>query len=643
MNSILHDGASPGVEHTPLHSASMSSAVGPGRAEFGTTANSPIRIDISSPDDDEYVAEGASAAGPSTSYALPVSRTRKLHFQVEYRDKTVPIIVSDSETVGKIKELLFDELGIPTDKQELNGIVKRTVDDQMLLRDLHLPKENKLYLLTPGISNPTISRSQSDTQERSEDLAEAEFTLVIKYFELSTYRMFTLKFKGNKTILSVKQAVYTLTDVSVRHQVWTGWPDGVREDDTIARSGINYPTHELEVRKVVPDPDTANSKVVEEAMDVDASGDEEDNPADPYSLEDDIFCPEPDIQQSRRQEPLMPENVTDDVSALEHFTREFKERYGEYHPVFYIGSLDDAIKDALQVKAVERKMLAIYIHHDSSIFSHVFCSQRLCSESIVNFLSSNFLTWAWDVTFETNRARLINMATRHFGSVAASQIRNYGSDQLPALLLITRSRATNEVVDVIPGHVLLDELMTRLLHAVEVFREQQQLDIEDEQQRDAREQIKQEQDAAYQESLAADRAKAEVQKAEEKRQQAAMEKEMERQWEEQRKKQEEQAVKEAIMASLARILPDEPPEGCTKPVTKLRIRTPSGEVLTRKFLASETVGTLMDYLTTKGFITAEYKVLSTFPRRDITQLDPSQSLKDANLYPQETLTLEEKS
>jgi hypothetical protein len=55
------------------------------------------------------------------------------------------------------------------------------------------------------------------------------------------------------------------------------------------------------------------------------------------------------------------------------------------------------------------------------------------------------------------------MATRHFGSVAASQIRSYKQDQLPILLIISRSRATNEVVDVIQGTVLFTIATANLL------------------------------------------------------------------------------------------------------------------------------------------------------------------------------------
>lgn len=47
--------------------------------------------------------------------------------------------------------------------------------------------------------------------------------------------------------------------------------------------------------------------------------------------------------------------------------------------------------------------------------------------------------------------RLITMATRHFGNVVAGQMRCLKSEQLPMLLVISRARATNEVIDMIPG------------------------------------------------------------------------------------------------------------------------------------------------------------------------------------------------
>ena len=56
---------------------------------------------------------------------------------------------------------------------------------------------------------------------------------------------------------------------------------------------------------------------------------------------------------------------------------------------------------------LQRKLLAIYLHHDQSIFANVFCSQVLCAESLASFLSANFITWAWDLTHAFNREKYV--------------------------------------------------------------------------------------------------------------------------------------------------------------------------------------------------------------------------------------------
>jgi len=55
------------------------------------------------------------------------------------------------------------------------------------------------------------------------------------------------------------------------------------------------------------------------------------------------------------------------------------------------------------------------------------------------------------------------------------------------------------------GNVGVSELLTSLIQAVDVFTEQQRMEIREEDERAARELVKREQDAAYQESLEADR------------------------------------------------------------------------------------------------------------------------------------------
>ncbi|XP_064606655.1 FAS-associated factor 1-like [Liolophura sinensis] len=571
----------------------------------------------------------AGTSGPSGSTGV----VRMLNFIVEYRDENIPLILADTETVGKIKESLNEILNIPVSKQELRGWVQRKVDDKRVLRDLHLPKETRLYLLTPEVTNPTVvlPSTSSDQSYTIEEKLSHTYTLNITVREpsISIPRQFSLQFPGSKTIKEVKSDVYHLTDVAVRHQAWTGWPEDAKDDSlTLAASGISYPAHSLEVDKVSTSCSDTRKAQSTEDMEITVSDDDETmyNPL----LEDDMFDADEEVLSRNKNRSLIPDNVTDEVFALEHLTKEFSNRYGECHPVFYVGSLEDAVKDSLLVSAKERKPLAIYLHHDNSIAANVFCSQVLCSESVVNYLSSNFITWAWDLTHESNRKRLQNAATSLFGSLDAAQL-SYKSEHLPVFLIILRTRSSREVFSVIHGHQTLDELMSALINASEVFQLNLKSDIAEEKEREAREMIKREQDAAYEQSLAADRAKA-----------RAQQEEVDKQREVEQQRQNDEAIKEAICKSLAEDLPEEPDADCPDPVSHIKIRVPGGDVLQRRFLATNTLNVLLNFVASKGFHTEDFKLLTTYPRKDVSLLDQSKSLKDLNLFPQETLIIEER-
>ncbi|WAR24007.1 FAF1-like protein [Mya arenaria] len=134
--------------------------------------------------------------------------------------------------------------------------------------------------------------------------------------------------------------------------------------------------------------------------------------------------------------------------------------------------------------------------------------------------------------------------------------------------------------------------------------------------RDARESIRTQQDVAYQESLEVDRKKREAKEAEERELAEIQQRELMRQAEEESKRMEEEALKQAIEESLAREIPDEPPEGCKEVTCMLRIRAPEQEMLMRKFYGKNKLQVVINYITSKGFHLSEYKLLTTFPRRD---------------------------
>uniref|UniRef100_A0A8C3LGC0 Fas associated factor 1 n=1 Tax=Chrysolophus pictus TaxID=9089 RepID=A0A8C3LGC0_CHRPC len=546
-------------------------------------------------------ASSASSSSSAFRHVVPsrqiVERQpRMLDFRVEYRDRNVDVVLEDSSTVGDIKHILENELQIPASKMLLKGWKTGDVDDSTVLKTLHLPKNNSLYVLTPDLPPPSSSHSGALQESLNQN-----YMLIITHREVQ--REYNLNFSGSSTI----------------------------QEMTLAVSGVNFPCHRLTVGRR-SSPVQTREQSEEQCTDVhmvsDSDGDDFED-ATEFGVDDgEMFGV---ASSALRKSPMMPENAENEGDALLQFTAEFSSRYGDCHPVYFIGSLEAAFQEAFYGKARDRKLLAIYLHHDESVLTNVFCSQMLCAESIVSYLSQNFITWAWDMTKEANRARFLTMCTRHFGSVVAQTIRTQKTDQFPLFLIIMGKRSSNEVLNVIQGNTTVDELMMRLMAAMEIFSAQQQEDIKDEDEREARENVKREQDEAYRISLEADRAKREAQ-----------EREMAEQFRLEQIRKEQEEEREAIRLSLEQSLPPEPKEESTESVSKLRIRTPSGEFFERRFLASSKLQVVFDFVASKGYPWEEYKLLGTFPRRDVTQLDPNKSLLEVKLYPQETLFLEAK-
>uniref|UniRef100_A0A8C2GDW5 Fas (TNFRSF6) associated factor 1 n=1 Tax=Cyprinus carpio TaxID=7962 RepID=A0A8C2GDW5_CYPCA len=554
---------------------------------FQSEATAPVP---SAPPSSESASASSSSSPPSSSSPAfcPVQpsrhilerQSRMLSFRVEYRQRSTEVVLEDASTVGDIKSILETELQVPVSKMQLKGWKSGDVSDSTVLRSLHLPKNNSLYVLTPDIA-PSASTSQR--------LSNQNYLLVISHREAQ--RDYSLNFPASKTIQEVRQP-HTCRSPSTSM--------------TLASSGISYPCHHLTVcRRSSP---ALTVDQTDECTDVhmvsDSEGDDFEDAPEFGVDESEVFGMG---SASCQKSPMMPENSENEGDALLHFTAEFSRRYGDCHPVFYIGSLEAASQEAFYGKARDRKLLAIYLHNDESVLGNVFCSQMMCADSIVSYLSQNFITWAWDVTKEANKARLLTMCTRHFGSVVAQTIRTYKTDQFPLLLIVMGKRTSNEVLNVIQGNTTVDELMMRLMGAVEIFTAQQQEDIKDEDEREAREMVKREQDEAYRLSLEADRKKREAQEREEAEQVRQ---------ERIRKEQEEE--REAIRLSLEQALPPEPKEEGGEPVSKLRIRTPSGEFLERRFLGSCKLQVLFDFIASKGYPSDEFKLLTTFPRRNVS-------------------------
>lgn len=145
-------------------------------------------------------------------------------------------------------------------------------------------------------------------------------------------------------------------------------------------------------------------------------------------------------------------------------------------------------------------------------------------------------------------------------------------------MIIRKHRSVSEVANMIHGNINGDELYIHLMMNLEAFNEQMKIEIREENERAAREDLIKEQQQAYEESLLADRAKEEERLRKEMHEASEREKlESER--------QKVEAKKEAERREAENSLPPEPASDCTLPISKIRFRTPKGDFIERKFIA----------------------------------------------------------
>ncbi|XP_072762719.1 FAS-associated factor 1 isoform X4 [Anoplolepis gracilipes] len=551
-------------------------------------------------------ADVVESAKPGTSRPKSCMRNRTLTFHINYLDNVYKINLSELSTLKDLKQFIWYKTNIAPCQQHLHGWKKEPQTSNIILQTLDLPRENTLYLSSLSqdgdLSHETVNLSDRMIQT---------YTLNVK--DEVHNKTYNLKFPGTRTVLEVKTDIYSLIDVPVRNQQWKGWPSSLKDDNVIlAQSGICYPEHDLSVGKL---PAKEEKKKVIDLIDSDSSIDEpedveefEDVP-ETFTVEDDIFI---DDVKSTKIERLMPENVVDEVMGTLHFAEQFEKRYGPAHPEFFAGTFEDALKESCLKPAKERKLLAVYLHHDNSVLANVFCTQLLGFETVLQLLSANFIVWGWDITYESNKDRFLYSVTQTLGTVGSLAVSSIDVDTLPVLMIIMRSRSNTEIFTIVHGNVGVNELLTNLVQAVDIFQEQRRADIGVEEERQARERVKQEQDRAYQESLAADRAKEEA-----KQMQEELEKKKKEQAENERLA--EEARKEAHRQAVESSLPPEPQQGAGDGVMKVRVRLPAGKFLERKFQPDTPLQTLFNFLIVEGYPTEEYKLLSSWPRRDVSR------------------------
>lgn len=122
---------------------------------------------------------------------------------------------------------------IPICRQILTGWTPNEANctDSTVLRSLNLDPSNEL-ILKDANDEEFMDDDGLDSNSRENEIFTVNIT------RQPDGEKFSLQFPGRQKFLDVKTDVYTLTTIPVRHQVWTGWPDHMNNQMTLAQSGI---------------------------------------------------------------------------------------------------------------------------------------------------------------------------------------------------------------------------------------------------------------------------------------------------------------------------------------------------------------------------------------------------------------------
>jgi len=327
---------------------------------------------------------------------------------------------------------------------------------------------------------------------------------------------------------------------------------------------------------------------------------------------------------------LIQSNTDDWIVSTTELQVEFRRRFGDKGPQFFIGRLEDAAAEAYgsRVKVADRRLLAIYIHNEKSISANIFCSQILCSKNVSSFITANCVAWAYDMTNYLNRDRLLNTLDRMFqnGNIT-SQIRRMAPDQFPLVIIGTGRSAYHEVLCTEKSNATAESMLDSLMNSVTINETRKEDDIKAEQERLQRENEVAQQESAYEQTLRADREKMEKLEAEK----LSAEREREKIEKEERENLRKQQQAEDN-------LPPEPAVG-TAGSCQLRFRLPDGRVLSRRFMESDRLAVLFLFIGAEGFHESDHRLIRQIPRADISALKRSKTLKEVGLK-QDNLVVE---
>lgn len=292
--------------------------------------------------------------------------------------------------------------------------------------------------------------------------------------------------------------------------------------------------------------------------------------------------------------------VVNPVGDVRAFTADFDAQYGSAHSPFFMGSYAQALEEAKK----ELKFLLVYLHCDKHQDTHRFCRDTLCNSMFVDYVNENLIMWGCSV--ESPEGFRVSEALRE--------------STYPFLAVIVLRQ--NRMVVVGRQEGILDaETLVNLLQ--KTVRDNEAFIVAARADRDERNfnrEIRNEQEAAFAETLRQDQEREEQLLAEE----------QQRREEEELRQQEEEAERLKIMEEadrkdriqrmkidLVSEIPEEPGKECPDCI-RILIKLPGGQRLERRFLPTHSLKHLYYFVFCHPDSPDEFDIMTNYPRRKLS-------------------------
>ncbi|KAK9918295.1 hypothetical protein WJX75_002911 [Coccomyxa subellipsoidea] len=314
-------------------------------------------------------------------------------------------------------------------------------------------------------------------------------------------------------------------------------------------------------------------------------------------------------------------------AAAEAFQRSFTAKYGELQPQWQ----DCGWQAATSQSHSQFKFLFVYLHAPHHQDTDRFCRETLCNPELVEYVNSTFVCWGGDISYP-DAYRLSN----------SLRVTGY-----PYCALLAFSGARTQLIAAVEGCAGATRLLGVLQQAVSDHGGHLAVEQADANERDFNRRLREEQDLAYQQSLAEDQER-ERQRTAKREQQAAAErvaaeaaaKSKAQADAEARRVADRAAMLAARRSANRKALKPEAAAG-TPATTALRVRLPDGSNHLHRFSSSAALQEVWDWVGSLEELDAvNFSLASSFPRQVFSGSSLAKSLSELGLAPQAALLVQ---